>query len=188
MEGSEALTTEDAVLVEPGQEAGAPMWRVPLLGDMAGPDAQVQSEPQPEEPPKPEPESAEPFDEKYKLPFEGLLFLGYKRSSFHWMGHRFAIRTLSTDDLLEVGLLHEQYKDSMADQKAFQALYVTAALDTVDDQPLPIPLTLDPSDTALEAKFAVVRRWAPFVIDEIYTKVVELESEVVEVLNQMGKA
>lgn len=49
------------------------------------------------------------FPEEYKLPFKGLMFIGDLRRSFDWMGHSFSVRTLRTNEILEVGLITARY-------------------------------------------------------------------------------
>lgn len=138
---------------------------------------------EPEEEPLPE------FDPRWSQAFEGLLFLGKLQKTFTWMGHKFLIRTLVTDEVLEVGLLHAQYVNTLADVKAYQAAVVAACVVKVDDQPPPIPITDEESDTPLAARFNyVLKHWFPPTLDVIYEEYLQLEDTVNKVIAAMGKA
>lgn len=127
------------------------------------------------------------FDPRYKDSFEGLLFIGSLRKRFKWMGHEFVIRTLCTNEVLEVGLVAKPYQESLGEIKAYQAAVVAASILSVDGKPPPIPITDE--DSPLESKFFyVVNHWQPVVIDMIYGQVMSLEVEVNNVLASMGKA
>lgn len=151
-------------------------------------------EPDPPDIEVPEGESAAPpavlaFDERMKLPFEGLLYVGALTHSFTWAGHRFTIKTLTTDEICEVGLVHQPYVGTLAEMKAYQAAATAACIVSIDGRPLPFPITDDVGDTLLAVRFEYVRRhWAPAVIDVIYSQYLVLEQKVNEVLIAMGKA
>ena len=120
--------------------------------------------------------------------FDGLLYIGALSKRFTWMGHRFKIRTLSTDDVIEVGLLQQPYVGSMGEIKAYQAACVAAALTEVDGQTLPGSISSEVQHD-LEPRFDYVRRnYQPIVIDVIYGQLMALEAKVNEVLVAMGKA
>lgn len=127
------------------------------------------------------------FDPRYREEFEGLLFIGSLRKRFRWAGHEFVIRTLVTNELLEVSLLQKPYQGSMGEIKAYQAAVVAASILSVDGKPPPLPITDEIS--ALEARFHyVINHWQPIVIDMLYGQVMDLEAKVNEVLAAMGKA
>lgn len=168
------------------------------LGDTPGPgllsNAPVHStEPHPPTEASPEEgasESEEPlpeFDPRYQQDFEGLLYIGKLTKTFNWLGHRFTIRTLTTEEVLEVGLVHRQYAETVADVKAYQTAVVAACVVAVDDQPMPIPITMEPTDTGLINRFRAVLRWFPPTLDAVYNEYLNLESRVTEVIEAMGK-
>lgn len=129
------------------------------------------------------------FDPRMKEPFEGLMFVGSLSKRFTWAGHRFEIRTLMTEEILEVGMVHRPYVGTLAEMKAYQAATVAACLVSVDDKPLPTPITNDPDDTLLGVRFSyVIRKWSPLVMDVVYSQYLALEQKVNEVLVAMGKA
>lgn len=134
-----------------------------------------------DDPPAPE------FDPRFREEFEGLLFVGSLRKRFRWMGHEFVIRTLVTEELLEVALVSKPYQGSLGEIKAYQSAVVAASILSVDGKPPPIPITDEMSD--VEARFQyVIRHWQPVVIDMIYGQVMDLEAKVTAVLASMGKA
>lgn len=127
------------------------------------------------------------FDPRVSEPFEGLLYLGRLTDTFEAYGHRFAIRTLSTAEVLEIGLLHKPYRDSLSDVKAYQAALVAACVVSVDGKPLPLPVTSEAFDTSLLNRFEFVKRsWFPPLLDVIYERYLNLEAEVDLVLTAMG--
>ena len=127
------------------------------------------------------------FDPKYRNAFEGLLFIGKASRQFKWMGHSFKIRTPYVSELLELGQLHKPYSETVSDIKAYQALMIAAVIETIDDKPLPIPISQDMS--GLEAKFHyIMKNWYPWTLDRIYEQYMLLDAEVQEVMNAMGKA
>lgn len=127
------------------------------------------------------------FDPKVRQDFEGLLYLGRLTDEFEAFGHSFIIRTISTDEVLEVGLLHKPYKDSISEVKAYQAALVAACVVSVDGKALPLPVTNDPYDTALSNRFHYVKRsWFPPLLDVIYERYLLLEARVDEALTAMG--
>lgn len=137
---------------------------------------------------EPLPAAAAKFDEQHKLPFEGLLFLGALKDSFSWAGHDFVIRTLRTDEVLEIALLSQPYRGTLGEDKAYQAAVSAGCLMSVDGQPVSIPLTDEPGDTPLANKFDYIKgHWFPPVLDVIYEKYLLLENKVLEVLKEMGK-
>lgn len=151
-----------------------------------GPDDQAAQAPSDD---TPEPESLPEFDPRYTEEFEGLLYLGYLTRDFVWAGHKFSIRTLTTDEVLEVALLVKPYQGTLADAKAYQAAMCAACVVKVDERPLPAPITMDPSDTPLSNRFEFVRRsWYPLTLDAVYEEFLRLEQTVTEVIAAMGRA
>jgi hypothetical protein len=129
------------------------------------------------------------FDPRVRQDFEGLLFLGRLTHTFTWAGHEFIIRTLTTGETLEVGLLAKPYQGSMAAMKAYQAALVAACVDSVDGRPMPVPITDDARDTSTANRFRyVLRSWFPPVLDAVYEQYLLLEERVTQVLDAMGKA
>lgn len=135
-----------------------------------------------------ESEALPEFDRRFTRDMEGLLYLGKLTKRFHWLGHSFTIQTLSVDDVLEVGLLHQEFVNTVSDVKAYQAAVVAACVVEVDGKPMPIPLLADTSDKGLMDRFLYVRRWFPPTLDAIYEQYLKLEARVSEVIEAMGKA
>jgi hypothetical protein len=126
------------------------------------------------------------LDPRYKQDFEGLTYLGYLADEFDLAGHRFNVRTLNTDALLEVALWTQKYSGSLGESRAYSTAVVAAAVELIDGRPINRPLGPNEPDFAL--RVAVVRRWYPWTIDQIYSRVRELERRVDDVLSELGKA
>jgi hypothetical protein len=128
------------------------------------------------------------FDPRVRDDFEGLLYLGALTHEFEWMGHKFVIKTLSTDELLEVGLLVKDWQGSLGEMRAYTTTIVAACTISVDGKKLPQPISSDPGDSPVRNRFDLVRRWYPTTLDVIYEQYMLLERRVLEVLAAMGKA
>lgn len=128
------------------------------------------------------------FDPRFREEFDGLLFLGFLRDTFTWAGHTFQIRTMRVDELLEVALVSRPYVGTLGEAKGYQSAVVAAVVERVDGKPMPMPITNEPSDTPLKARFDfVLRSWFPPVIDVIYDRYMALEDKARQVLDAMGK-
>jgi hypothetical protein len=135
------------------------------------------------EPPLPE------FDPRMKEAFEGLMYLGRLTQTFRFLGHTFVIKTLTTDETLQVGLLQRPFRDTMGDLRAYTAATAAACVVSVDGQPLPLPLTNLPDEDIMAQRFRYVRlHWYPVVLDRVYEEYLLLEAKVAEVIKAMGEA
>jgi hypothetical protein len=126
------------------------------------------------------------FDDQYRQDFIGLNFVGKLSDDFEWMGHRFKIRTLMTDELIQIGMVHAKYQNTLSDVKAYQTLVVGACLEHVDGKQLPVPIAMDVD--LVEERFNYIRtHWYPWTIDAIYERYLLLEIRVQKVIEAMGK-
>jgi len=142
----------------------------------AQPSSTTESEPLPE------------FDPDWMLPFKGLLHLGRLTDEFEWLGHRFVIQTMSTDQMIEVGLIHKDYIGTLADAKAYQVAVLAACVVSVDGEPLPIPIDRSKDGTGLRTRYGYIsRNWFPPVIDYLYERYLQLEVQVGKVMDSLGK-
>lgn len=127
------------------------------------------------------------FDPRVRQDFDGLLFLGALTNQFEWLGHTFVIKTLSTDELLEVSLLVKEWQGTLGEMKAYSAAIVAACTVSVDGKPLPQPISANPGDLPVRNRFNMVRRWYPTTLDVVYDEYMQLERRVLEVMDAMGK-
>lgn len=131
------------------------------------------------------------FDARWRDEFSGLMYLGALSKEFTWLGHRFLIRTLRSDELVATALLTKGYAETDGYLKACQGAIVAACVVKADGKPLPgVPLVTDDGQVGvLETNFRyVMRSWFPPVLDRIYQEYVELELLVRKVMEAMGKA
>lgn len=175
----EPVETEQSLLkqaLQPTEEHYAPFSPQPDPPDIEKPEGESAADPEDLS-----------FDPRWKLEFEGLLFLGFLTKRFTWAGHTFVIKSLSTDELLQVALVHQPYVGTLGEMKAYQSAAVAACLQSVDGKPLPIPVEIDGS--LIDTRFDyVTKRYAPVIMDVIYNQYLELEQKVTHVLAAMGKA
>lgn len=143
------------------------------------------------------PTAAEPdlhFDEYDDAPwredFSGLLALGSVRGWFEWCGHRITLRTLTTDEELLVSQLTREYEGGIGGTKAYATAICGLCVDSIDHQPMPVPLGEHPNQPykwALE-RFNYAKRWFPPTIDAIFDAYLRLEIRQREVMTELGKA
>jgi len=81
----------------------------------------IEPDPAPVEAEAPAPEQDWAFPEESRGDFTGLMFLGALQDTFEWLGHTFVIRTITTNEAIEVGLIHKRYRGSLAEVKAYRA-------------------------------------------------------------------
>lgn len=162
----------------------------PAVGDTSGEDGEPQAPPSAassedgrDDEPLPE------YDPRYREPFEGLLYLGRLEETFRKWGHTFVIRTLTTEELVKVGMAVKPYEDTRASNAAYQAAVVAASVVTVDRQPLPSGITVDDADDLLAVRFPyVLKRWMPPVREMVYSRCFALELTARKALDAMGEA
>lgn len=127
------------------------------------------------------------FPDEVKLPFQGMLFIGELRKTFEWFGHTFTIRTLKTNELLEVGMITSRFLNTLGESRAYSTAVVAACLETVDGSALPIPVIRGQNDVEYRFTWATTNLYPP-VIDAVYGQYKLLEDDVDGLIEAMGKA
>lgn len=131
------------------------------------------------------------FPEKHKEALDGMMYLGRLEDEFEFAGHKIVIRSLTTDEILGIGLLLKKYENTAVYNKAYATAVVSTCLVSVDGRYLPVPLGEDTGDGYghLRLRFNYIKnRWHSYSIDYIFNKFLVLEDEVREVFAGMGKA
>lgn len=127
------------------------------------------------------------FSEEYKLPFEGLLYLGKLSKAVTVFGHKFIVKTLNDAEVLEVFQLLIPYKESQGYTKAYRVAVLAAAIEEVDGKPLYSPLS--PSEEGiLRRKFEEVTKWYRCTTEAVYSEYLEFEKEVEAMVVEVGNA
>jgi hypothetical protein len=127
------------------------------------------------------------FDPRYREDFEGLTFIGALQTRFSFLGHKIVMRTLTTHELLAVGMIMKEFRDTAGEMTAYATAMVALSLVSVDGRGLAIPL----SDEGQEYDWAFIRfhhiaaRWHAPVIDGLYERYLLLEGRVNQVLDEM---
>lgn len=160
----------------PSSDAPEPAVEAP-----SEPEAAAEAAPAPEEPPA--------FDKRHKDAFVGLLYLGQLEETFTLFGHRFHIVTPSRAEKIQMGLVVKPYQDTVSAEIAWQTAMVAAYLNKVDDIDLPEPVLTTSKETAFSERYQwVADNLKDVVIDEVFTKCLELDDKVREAVSAMGKA
>lgn len=128
------------------------------------------------------------FDERYKQDFEGLAFLGALEARFDYIGHRFHIRTLTTDEILAVAMITKQYEGTIGDTKAYATAMVALCTVSVDGMGLPHPYQESTDYAWAFERFNYVKaKWFPWTVDYVYERYLLLEDRVRAVLTEMAE-
>ena len=126
------------------------------------------------------------LDPRYRQDFDGLLYLGSLRDEFKWAGHTFTIRTLTVDEMLEVGLIVKRYDETIGSNRAYITAVVAACLERVDGKSVHSPL--GPRESPLEERFRYIREsWYPWTADRVYNQFLMLETRVAQIIEAMGE-
>jgi len=130
------------------------------------------------------------FDERYSEPFNGLMYLGALTKEFEWLGHKFVIRTLTTNEMLIVPLVIKRWENTIGHARAYAACMVALATVSVDGESLPTPVESSEVGHAwANQRFNhVVSRWFPYTIDKVYSEYLVLEDLARETVEAMGNA
>jgi hypothetical protein len=129
------------------------------------------------------------FDPRYREPFVGLLHVGYLAATFEFLGHTFRIATPTRRERIQMGLAIRPYQGTATWELAYQSAMVAAYLIEVDGQKLPEPVLTSAKEDAFTERFKWVNENVmDHVMDEIYTKCLELDGTVKDVIAAMGKA
>lgn len=137
-----------------------------------------------EEPPQPEQVVVKAFDDRWHAGFEGLLYLGRLEHEFHFAGHTFVVRTLTSGEHLEVSQICKPFEDSVAYIAALRVAVAAGGIVSVDGQPIPVALKgVSPIRQRMDW---MAQNWFDPVVEEIYLHVDWLESQSVAILNALG--
>lgn len=134
-------------------------------------------------------EESPEFDPRYVEPFEGLIYLGALTKEFEWLGHKFVIRTLTTNEMLIVPLVIKKWEGTIGHARAYGACMVALATVSIDGQSLPTPVeSSEVGHTWAIHRFNhVTGRWFPYTIDKVYSEYLALEAQALETVEAMGK-
>lgn len=127
------------------------------------------------------------FDQRYKDDFDGLAFLGALEARFDYIGHRFHIRTLTTNELLAVAMIVKQFEGTVGDSRAYATAMVAMSVVSVDGIGLPSPHEEKSAEYAwaFERFDYVKAKWFPWTVDYVYERFLLLEERVRNVLIEM---
>lgn len=73
------------------------------------------------------------FPEEWRLPVQGLLYLGQLNETVEFCGHTFSMKTLLPQDRFAIAIALQPYRNTLSEVEAFQAAHVAMALTAIDD-------------------------------------------------------
>ena len=123
------------------------------------------------------------FPEKWKAPFEGLLYLGYLEKEVEIPFHKFTVRTLTAGEKINISLITEELANTLGYGRSYRSAVVAAGLVLVDGQKL---IAAEKDVDILRQKYNyVISVWHDPIIDILFEAINELEGRVVEVLQEL---
>lgn len=123
------------------------------------------------------------FPEKWKAPFEGLLYLGHLEREVEIPFHKFVVRTLTAGEKINVSLITAELSDTLGYGRSYRAAVVAAGLVLVDGQKL---IAAEKDVDVLRQRYDyVTTMWHDPVIDILFEAINELEGQVLEVLKEL---
>lgn len=132
-----------------------------------------------------EDEVEEIFPEEHLEPFRGLLFLGDMTREVWYGGHCFVIRTLREGEILRIGQLIRDYRETLTEIEARKVYTVAAAVESIDGMPLSV--AYKKGYDVIPDKAEEVKQWYPSVIAYLHKAYVEMEMTAIEVANAIKK-
>ncbi len=136
------------------------------------------------------PDELSEFDQRYREPFVGLLYLGSLSDEVTVLGHKFHIKTPSQNERLESGLVHKKYLNSLSGEIAWAAVTVATYLQKIDGEDLPESI-YNSATTSIKDKFDwVVENIRGPVITRLFEECLKLDAKVdraIEELERLGK-
>jgi len=130
-------------------------------------------------------DNVDTFPDEWKEEFEGLLYLGYlQREVTKIPFHKFVVRTLTTNEKIEVSLLTKPYVETVGFSRAWKAATVAAGLVSVDGRDL---IPVGKNNNILRQKYDyVIENWYDITIEILYQEIDSLENQSIAVLQHLG--
>lgn len=120
--------------------------------------------------------------------FATLLTCGKSSKVVDVMGHAVGIESINVDDDLLIGKFTKDYLGTEAYARAIQLATCAAGVRTVDGAPLYQSLSpTEPTETAFNARLAILRKYHSSVIMGIYPHILHLDVEFGALLEKLGK-
>lgn len=126
------------------------------------------------------------FPEEYKKDFNGLVFFGQLIDSFTYGGHDFVIKTLNNQELYNAALVSRRFVGTKAERASYAAGIVAMALVSIDGKEF--VLQLGPDNDTAQRRYDIITEWYPLVIDYVFEKYIELESQAKKVADSLGES
>jgi len=123
------------------------------------------------------------FPEKWKAPFEGLLYLGHLEKEVEIPFHKFVVRTLTSGEKIKISLITSELADTLGYGRSYRAAVVAAGLISVDGQKLIV--SEKDVDTLTQRYNYVITSWHDPIIDILFEAINELEGQVLTVLDEL---
>lgn len=123
-----------------------------------------------------------------EMEFIELINIGRKERVVDVFGRKIHLRTLTIEEELQISEITKQYIGSDGYPRAYRTAVVAGAIRTVDGQLLFSPISDEEDDNIIRNKFEKLLRYYPLAVDQIYSKYREMELELLELVEKLGKS
>lgn len=117
-----------------------------------------------------------------------LVNAGKKEKFFEIFGRRIQLRTLTIEEELKLSEITKQYMGTDAYPRAYRTAVVAAAIRTIDGKLLFNPISEAEFDQIIVKKFEKLLDWYPLGVDQIFARYQEMERELLELVQKLGKS
>lgn len=108
--------------------------------------------------------------------FVEALHLGAASGTATVLGHEIDYRLVNVREELAIGKLISEFEGTQARTKAYKVATVAASIVAIDGEPFYTPLS--PDENTVAKRFERLQNYYSIFIDEIYSQVIEKETEV----------
>jgi len=123
------------------------------------------------------------FPNEWKIPYEGLLYLGYLEKEVEIPFHKFIVRTLTSGEKIKISLITSELTDTLGYGRAYRSAVVAAGLVSVDGRKLIV--SEKEVDTLTQRYNYVTASWRDPIIDILFEAINDLEGQVLTVLDEL---
>lgn len=117
-----------------------------------------------------------------------LINAGRKERFVEVFTRRIHLRTLTIEEELKVSEITKPYIGSDGYPRAYRTAVVAAAIRTIDGELLFSPISEAEFDQIIFKKFEKLLNYYPLAVDQIFARYQEMEKELFELVQKLGKS
>jgi len=117
-----------------------------------------------------------------------LIHVGRLERYVEVFGRTIQLRTLTIEEELKLSEITKHYLNTDGYARAYRTALVAAALRTIDGKLLFDPMSDVEFEQIIAKKFEILIGYYPLAVDQIYLKYRDMELELIEIANKLGKS